>query len=525
MSSNDIIAPSTGLRDRSGRGPRMDLTTSLSKSDDVLVIGLIAPDDADETNPDAAAGDAEPTLLLTEDLFDDETAESLAAALRATRASGAKGEVSSVPAPAGLPVRLVVAVGLGSVADAEDPENIRQAAGGAVRTLDGAGDVVSTLSAAALGPAAEGFYLGAYRFDDFRSDKSRSEKQPPRQISLLVPQKNKQTKAELEHAVAVADAVALARDFVNTPPSHLFPGEFADRAKRVGAAAGLKVEILDEQALADGGYGGILGVGQGSSRPPRLVRLTYAPANATKKVALVGKGVTFDTGGISIKPAANMDQMTSDMGGAAAVIATVVAAAELGLDVAVTATVPMAENMPSSTAQRPGDVLTQYGGTTVEVLNTDAEGRLILADAIVRACEDEPDYLIDTATLTGAQMVALGTRTPGVLGTDEFRDRVAAISQAVGENGWPMPMPAELRADLKSRVADLANVTNHRWGGMLSAAMFLREFVGDDIGWAHLDVAGPAFNSGGPFGYTGKGGTGVPVRTLIAVLEDIAEQG
>ncbi len=216
--------------------------------------------------------------------------------------------------------------------------------------------------------------------------------------------------------------------------------------------------------------------------------------------------------------------MTSDMGGAAAVVATVVLAAKLGVAVDVVATVPMAENMPSSTAQRPGDVLTQYGGTTVEVINTDAEGRLVLADAIVRACEDEPDYLIDTATLTGAQMVALGNRTPGVMGTDEFRDRVAAISQEVGENGWPMPLPEELRRDLDSRVADLANVTPHRWGGMLAAGLYLKEFVAEGVQWAHIDVAGPAFNTGGPFGYTGKGGTGVPVRTMITVLEDIAER-
>jgi len=181
--------------------------------------------------------------------------------------------------------------------------------------------------------------------------------------------------------------------------------------------------------------------------------------------------------------------------------------------------------MPSATAQRPGDVLTQYGGTTVEVLNTDAEGRLILADAIVRACEDHPDYLIETSTLTGAQTVALGARTPGVMGSDEFRDRVAAISQRVGENGWPMPLPDELKDDLKSTVADLANISGQRFAGMLVAGVFLREFVADGVGWAHIDVAAPAYNSGGPWGYTPKGGTGVPTRTMFAVLEDIAANG
>ena len=181
--------------------------------------------------------------------------------------------------------------------------------------------------------------------------------------------------------------------------------------------------------------------------------------------------------------------------------------------------------MPSSTAQRPGDVLTQYGGTTIEVLNTDAEGRLILADAIVRACEDNPDYLIDTATLTGAQLVALGARTPGVMGTDEFRDRVAKLSQDVGENAWPMPLPEELKDDLKSTVADLANVSGVRNAGMLVAGVYLREFVADGVQWAHLDVAGPAYNTGSPWGYTGKGGTGVPTRTMFAVLQDIATNG
>ncbi|MGH3975519.1 MAG: leucyl aminopeptidase, partial [Pseudonocardiaceae bacterium] len=179
----------------------------------------------------------------------------------------------------------------------------------------------------------------------------------------------------------------------------------------------------------------------------------------------------------------------------------------------------------SGTAYRPGDVLTMYGGKTVEVLNTDAEGRLILADALVRAAEDSPDYLIDTATLTGAQIVALGSRTPGIMGTPEFRDRVTAISREVGENGWAMPLPDHLRADLDSKLADIANVAGHRWGGMLTAGVFLSEFVADGTPWAHLDIAGPAYNTGSPWGYTSKGGTGVPVRTLAAVLADIAEQG
>ncbi|MGB3301222.1 leucyl aminopeptidase [Gordonia sp. (in: high G+C Gram-positive bacteria)] len=509
------------------RGPRIDLTTALSADDDALIIGLIAAS-TDDTNEGAADAAAEPTLLLVDDFLDDAAAEYLSSALKAVGASGSVGEITRLPAPESLPVGLVLTVGLGAAPDDDaewDNEAIRQASGSAIRALDGSARVVSTLGAAGLAAAAEGSYLGAYRFNELRTDKSNSSKPAPDTVLLAVDAKSKQAKADIDHAVIVADSVAIARDFVNTPPNLLYPAEFAERARVLGGKAGLRVEILDEVELAKAGYGGILGVGQGSSRKPRLVRLTHEAKGSDRTVALVGKGITFDTGGISIKPAAGMEQMTSDMGGAAAVIGSVIAAARLDVPVTVIATVPMAENMPSSTAQRPGDVLTQYGGTTVEVLNTDAEGRLILADAIVRACEDNPDFLIDTATLTGAQMVALGTRTPGVLGTDDFRDRVAEISQAVGDNGWPMPMPSELRSDLNSRIADLANVTNHRWGGMLSAAMFLREFVSKDLDWAHIDVAGPAFNAGSPWGYTGKGGTGSPVRTIVAVIEDIAKQG
>ncbi|MDX5311963.1 MAG: leucyl aminopeptidase [Rhodococcus sp. (in: high G+C Gram-positive bacteria)] len=494
--------------------PELVLAGSVSKRADVLVVGR-------------TAGDGGPEALLGDGLVDEDVLGGLLDALQSVGAEGRAEEVTRIPAPAALPVTSVLAVGLGA-ADKLDAEQVRRSAGAAARALAGVPVVATTLSAVDLGATAEGFALGAYTFTEFRTTKSNAgDAQPPARIELLVSSpRAREAKAELARSVAVAEAVATARRFVDTPPSHLFPAEFAERATALGTAAGLKVEVLDEKALEQQGYGGIVGVGKGSSRPPRLVRLSYsAKKRKAPKVALVGKGITFDTGGISIKPAAGMENMTSDMGGAAAVVATVVLAAKLGVAADVTATVPMAENMPSATAQRPGDVLTQYGGTTVEVINTDAEGRLILADAIVRACEDEPDYLIDTATLTGAQMVALGTRTPGVMGTDEFRDRVARLSQEVGENGWAMPLPAELRADLKSRVADLANVTPHRWGGMLAAGLYLKEFVAEGVQWAHIDIAGPAFNTGSPFGYVGKGGTGVPVRTLIAVIEDIANNG
>jgi leucyl aminopeptidase len=452
--------------------------------------------------------------------------------LRALNATGAVEQVHRLVVKS-LPVASVLTVGVGKQRDEFPADLVRRAAGTAGRTLGAAEAAITTLGAlpgsGVLDAAVEGLVLGSYRFTAFRTDKTAPKDPGLRTITVL--STDKAAKAQAVHATAVATAVATARDFINTPPSHLFPAEFASRAKALGESVGLEVEVLDDKALQKNGYGGIVGVGQGSSRLPRLVRLTHRGSRLAKKpkqapkVALVGKGITFDTGGISIKPAASMHHMTSDMGGAAAVIATVTLAAQLELPIDVIATVPMAENMPSATAQRPGDVLTQYGGTTVEVLNTDAEGRLILADAIARACEDNPDYLIETSTLTGAQTVALGARTPGVMGSDEFRDRVAAISQRIGENGWPMPLPDELKDDLKSTVADLANISGQRFAGMLVAGVFLREFVADGVNWAHIDVAAPAYNTGGPWGYTPKGGTGVPTRTMFAVLEDIAANG
>ncbi|RJO69067.1 leucyl aminopeptidase [Nocardia panacis] len=502
----------TAVADRS-LGPELARSLTLGPDTDVLIIGLTSSDTGPAIAPDDLFGD-----ILTADIR-----AQLLDQLAAVGAKGKAEELTRVPAPTELAgVTSVLAVGLGP-AEKVDAEQVRRAAGVATRALTGTELVATTLGGLDLGAAAEGAYLGAYSFSPFRSDRSapKPDERPVARVEFLIPTPEFGETA-LTRAQLIAEAVATARDFVNTPPSHLYPAEFADRAQALAEAAGLEVEVLDEKELAAQGYGGVVGVGQGSSRPPRLIRLSYR--GGPTKVALVGKGITFDTGGISIKSAQNMDHMTSDMAGAAAVIATVLLVARLGLPITVTATVPMAENMPSATAQRPGDVLTQYGGVTVEVLNTDAEGRLVLADAIVRAGEDDPDYLIDVATLTGAQMVALGTRTPGVMGTDDFRDRVARISREVGENGWPMPLPTELRADLNSKIADLANVTPHRFGGMLAAGLFLREFVPEGVQWAHLDVAGPAYNTGGAFGYIGKGGTGVPVRTLIAVLEDISSE-
>jgi leucyl aminopeptidase len=499
------------------QAPTVTVASSLPKraGDTVLIVPVVSGEDEDAT-----------ATVVANPFLDAEAVGEIDVALKALGAKGGTDQLTRVVAPS-LPVASVLTVGLGKDRDEWPADVIRRAAGAAARSLNGTETVITTLSDLDLGATIEGLILGAYRFTDFRSSKTAPKDAGLREITVLAADTKAKTKAAAERATAIATAVATARDLVNTPPSHLYPAEFAKRAKALGEATGLEVEVLDDKALAKDGYGGVIGVGKGSSRPPRLVRLAHkgGKSKKAKKVALVGKGITFDTGGISIKPAANMHHMTSDMGGAAAVIATVVLAAKQHLPIDVIATVPMAENMPSSTAQRPGDVLTQYGGITVEVLNTDAEGRLILADAIVRACEDKPDYLIETSTLTGAQTVALGARTPGVMGSDEFRDRVASISQSVGENGWPMPLPEELKEDLKSTVADLANVSGSRYAGMLVAGTYLREFVADGVQWAHIDVAAPAYNTGGPWGYTGKGGTGVPTRTMFAVLEDIASNG
>lgn len=476
---------------------------------EVIVIGTVAGTGGVALAPGAEAVDA---------AFDGTLVE----VLRTLGATGKAEEIVKVPTLGRLPAGVVLAVGLG------DPdltaERIRRAAGASGRALAGTSRALTTLSAVDLQAAVEGTVLGAYTFTRYKSEPGDA---PVSNVDVASPAEGtaRAHRATLKAATAIAEAVTRARDLVNTPPNDLYPASFAERARELAEAVGLEVEVLDERALKRRGFGGILGVGGGSSRPPRLVRVSYRGPKPRRKVALVGKGITFDTGGISLKPAANMDHMTSDMSGAAAVLASVVLAATLKYPLDVTAHIPLAENMPSGTSYRPGDVLTMYGGKTVEVLNTDAEGRLVLADAIVRAAEDDPDYLIETSTLTGAQMVALGNRTPGIMGSDDFRDRVAAIAQATGENGWPMPLPDELRSDLDSKLADIANVTGQRWGGMLAAAVFLREFVADDLPWAHIDIAGPAYNSGSPWGYTGKGGTGVPVRTIAAVLADIADNG
>ncbi|GAB2676326.1 leucyl aminopeptidase [Thalassiella azotivora] len=461
---------------------------------------------------------------------------SLSSALTALGVTGRADEVRRVPSASQVAAPVVVLTGLGRTGrSGPTPEALRRAAGAAVRELAGTRSVALALPAGDVEQAtavAEGALLGAYSYTAYKKRSGTERSAPVDQLHLVTDKaRDKALKAAVARAHVLAEAVAGARDLVNCPPADLYPATFATAAVEQAKPLPVKVSVLDEKALAKGGYGGLVGVGQGSSRPPRLVKLVYAPRGARRHVALVGKGITFDSGGISIKPAAGMETMKSDMAGAAAVLQTVLAAARLELPVRLTAYLCLAENMPSGTAQRPSDVITIYGGRTVEVLNTDAEGRLVMADGIVAASEEDPDVIIDVATLTGAQVVALGNRVSAVMGEDALRDRVRDAADAAGEQFWPMPLPDELRGPLDSAVADIANIGD-RMGGMLSAGIFLREFVGrrggadapedaERIPWAHLDIAGPAFNDGSPHGYTGKGGTGVAVRTLVRLLEDL----
>ncbi|WP_406836963.1 leucyl aminopeptidase [Streptomyces sp. AHU1] len=454
----------------------------------------------------------------------------LAGILETLGASGAEGEVTKLPAPSGFKAPVVVAVGLGAVPADEagfDAEALRRAAGVAARALAGAKKAAFALpvsDAADAGAVAEGARLGAYGFDAYkeagRSEAAKDRKGPLGEVTVLGGKpRDAAYKAAVARATAVTEELNRARDLVNTPPNDLNPESFAAVATAAGKEHGIKVQVLDEKALTKGGYGGILGVGAGSAAGPRLVKLSYTSSKAKKHLAFVGKGITYDSGGISLKPAGHNETMKCDMAGAAAVFAAVVTAARLGLEVNVTGWLALAENMPSGSATRPGDVLRMYSGKTVEVLNTDAEGRLVLADALWKASEEKPDAIVDVATLTGAMVLALGNRTFGVMANDDaFRAAIVEAAEEVGEESWPMPLPEHLRKGMDSPTADIANM-GERMGGGLVAGLFLREFVGEGITWAHLDIAGPAFNEAGPFGYTPKGGTGSAVRTLVRLAE------
>ncbi|WP_336856193.1 leucyl aminopeptidase [Sinomonas albida] len=463
-------------------------------------------------------------------------AEAVQGTLAMLGATGAPDQLLRLPGVPELNTQVIALAGVGRLdGAAPSHEQLRRAAGSAVRQLAGLGTVILAFPAPSAGEVAavaEGAALGAYSYTEHRARSAEASKPNVERVVVLTPLAGSAAAdAALARAAVVGQAVNTTRTLVNMPPSQLYPAAFADAAKELAkSTSSVKLTVWDEKRLEKDGFGGILAVGQGSSRLPRLVKVEYTPSQAAKarSVHLVGKGITFDTGGISIKPAAKMDEMKSDMAGAASVLATVLAAAKLGLKTKVTGWLCIAENMPSGTAQRPSDVIVMRGGTSVEVLNTDAEGRLVMADGLAAASEENPDVIIDIATLTGAAIIALGTRTAGLMGDSTVTAGLKSAADDEGEAAWPMPLPEELRAGLDSPVADIANVGD-RPGGMLTAGIFLREFVGDrtdgtPIPWAHIDIAGPSYNTGSAYGHTPKLGTGAMVRTLVRYLEGMGAQ-
>jgi leucyl aminopeptidase len=324
---------------------------------------------------------------------------------------------------------------------------------------------------------------------------------------------------QVDRARILADAVTLARDLVNRPALDKPPSAIADIA--VGLADNVSVKVYEEDEVHEAGFGGLIGVNRGADRPPRMVVMSYSPEGATRTVAFVGKGIVFDSGGLSIKPAAGMETMKTDMAGAAAVMGAVQAIARLGLVVNVIGITPLTENLTGGSAQRPGDVLTAYNGKTIEVLNTDAEGRLVLADGLSLAAELGPDLIVDIATLTGACKVALGPSIGGLMADDDdAAHTVETAAEAAGEKFWRLPLDHEYESMIESDIADMKN-TGSRWGGAITAGLLLANFVGE-IPWVHLDVAGPA-RAEKTEHYVVKGGSGFGVRTLVAVAEAFAD--
>ena len=493
--------------------PITRLTDSKNISaNEVLVVGFAQTDNGPELLDSAIA--LEPT-----------SKSEISEAIKLTNFSGKKSELTFLTIKSG-----VLCVGLGKVSKTQplEMETLRRASAVAARALAGKPSALFALptsTTVATHAVTVGVELGAYTFTQFKT-KTEKTSEGLKQANILVKDLFV-NKSVFQEAQIIAESVKNVRNLVNTPPSHMYPETFADYVKKsFKRNARLTVEILEEKALKKQGYGALIGVGQGSVNPPRFVRLAYKSRGADFHLALVGKGITFDTGGISLKPPASMHTMKCDMAGAATVIEAFRAIMQLDLKINVSAYAALAENMPSATAQRPSDVVTTFGGKTVEVLNTDAEGRLVLADALGRAQKDKPDLIIDIATLTGAATVALGSRTAGIMANkEEARDQVFASAKETGEAMWPMQIPEETRTILDSKTADIANVgfTPNPAGGMMVGAAFLQEFVDENIAWVHIDIAPPAFNEGAPYGYNGFGGTGVGVRTLVHLAQKLAK--
>ncbi len=474
----------------------IDVRVSAQIPDDVQVLGV--PVFAGRRQPDKAEVELDVSYLAERGF------------------EGKVGEACAVPADDGS---TIVALGMGKPDDVS-VETFRRAGAAfakaawndtsaAIAVLDAAGDLDKGLAAEAV---TEGAMLSAYRFTKYKN-----EAKPSKLESLVVVGRGAKVQTGSDRGARIAGAVALARDLVNEPAGAMTPSRLADVASEVAEREGLGITVLDEVAIANEGLGGLQGVAQGSDQPPRLVELVYDPPGARSTVALVGKGITFDSGGLSLKTADGMETMKTDMSGAAAVLATMSVLPALGPKVKVIGILPTTENMPSGTAIKPGDVLKIRNGKTVEVLNTDAEGRLVLADGLSLAVEAGVDAIVDLATLTGACMVALGRKIAGLMGNDDaWAEQVREAADRAGEQVWPLPLPDDMRKKIDSEVADIRNTGGDRYGGALTAGLFLKEFVGD-VPWAHLDIAGPA-RSEEDDGYTPRGASGFGVRTLIELL-------
>jgi len=436
--------------------------------------------------------------------------------------NGERGDALTLFQPVGTQIVRAVFFGLGK-AEKINGESFRSVAGRAVSFGIKTGLTaltIATPSAANLTMNAqtifkalmEGVVLGNHIFDRYKEKK---ERKPLKKVVLMATAAQKKAYTGLAKTVtAVCGGSVSAREWVSTPSNDKRPDAFAQMIQEASKSVGLKTTIMDERWLEKQQFGAMLAVGQGSSASPRLVTVEYAPKGARQTVVLVGKGVTFDSGGINLKPSGSIENMKMDMSGAAAVAGTMLAVSQLKPDVKVVGVMPLVENMPSGTAIRPGDVVRSYAGKTVEIGNTDAEGRLILIDAMAWAIKKyKPDTMIDLATLTGACMIALGEKIAGVFSNDQhLAESIVASGEETHERCWPLPLPEDYQELLKNDFADLSNMSSIRYGGAITAALFLSEFVGDTR-WAHIDIAGPAWIKKAS-DYCGAGGTGFGVRLL-----------
>lgn len=490
------------------------------RATDALVVGLV-------DGPDG------PALVAGAEIVESVSAVDIQHALGAIGGSAKVGDLTYVPGRSNGAVGLVVCVGLGKPSSClrDRLEVLRRAAGQAARALEGRSRARFLLAdpgdpdwKPVVCAVAEGAALGAYAFRGYH--RSAAGREPLAEVVVVAPEGRDPEMYELmSHCQTVTTSVCLARDLVNQPPNVLYPETFAEECVRQAEKAGLEVEVLDQDGLRAGGYGGLLAVGAGSAHSPRLVRLRWPGAQPPARVALIGKGITFDSGGLDLKAREQLPRMKNDMGGAAAVLGALIAAAKLELPVEALGYLALAENSVGEAGCRPGDVICMRDGTFVEVRNTDAEGRIVMADAIGRAVEDQlPDLLLTVATLTGAQRVALGNKTAGVMGDRRVVRGVLGAADTTGEPVWPMPLPPDIEPALASDVADVSNWTEGPAGGMARGGLFISRFIPAELPWAHLDIAGPAYHTGSPGGYTPTGGTGFPVRTLVEMLGHF-EQG